>query len=63
MEKDVDLIIPIEPEEARLLIELLEQLFEEWYVARHKREQRRFDIQKVAEKKKQLQKLLKSEQQ
>jgi Domain of unknown function (DUF4145) len=40
MEKDVNLIIDIEPEEAQLLIELLEDLFEDWYVARFNRQER-----------------------
>jgi hypothetical protein len=40
MEKDIDLIIEIDPDEAQLLIELVETLFEEWYVAREQRQQR-----------------------
>jgi hypothetical protein len=40
MEKDVDLIIDIEPEEAQLLIDLIETLFEDWYVERQKRGER-----------------------
>lgn len=40
MEKDVNLIIDVSEEEARQLIELLEMLFEDWYVSRHEREQR-----------------------
>jgi hypothetical protein len=40
MEKDVDLIVDIEPGEAKVLIELIEVLFEEWYVARHIRQER-----------------------
>ena len=39
MEKDVDLIIEVEPGEAQLLIGLIEMLFREWYVARHEKEQ------------------------
>lgn len=37
MEKDVDLIVDVEPDEAELLIELIELLFEEWYARRQKR--------------------------
>jgi hypothetical protein len=37
MEKDINLIIDIEPGEAQLLIELIETLFDEWYIARHQR--------------------------
>jgi hypothetical protein len=40
MEKDVNLIIDVDPEEAGLLIWLIETLFEEWYVARHDREEK-----------------------
>lgn len=40
MEKDVDLIVDIEPDEAQVLLELIEMLFEEWYVARHIRQER-----------------------
>ena len=40
MEKDIDLIVDVDPGEAQALIELIELLFEEWYVARHTREQR-----------------------
>ena len=40
MEKNIDLIIPVDPDEAQLLIDMIEQLFEEWYVQRYQREQR-----------------------
>jgi hypothetical protein len=39
-EKDVNLIIDVEPAEARAMIELVELFIEETYIARHKREQR-----------------------
>ena len=32
MEKDINLIIDVEPDEAKLLLELIELLFEEWYI-------------------------------
>ena len=32
MEKDINLIVSIEPEEAQILIDLIESLFDEWYV-------------------------------
>ena len=38
MEKQIDLIIEVDPGEAQALIELVEMLFEEWYGARHKRQ-------------------------
>ena len=40
MEQDVNLVIDVEPDEAQLLIGLIEMLFEDWYVARHEKEQR-----------------------
>jgi hypothetical protein len=44
MEKDVDLIIEIEPGEAQMLIELIEMLFDEWYVERFNRTKRLAEI-------------------
>lgn len=38
MEKDINLIIEVEPNEAQILIELIEMLIEEWYIHRHERE-------------------------
>jgi len=38
MEKNIDLIIDVEPKEAELLIGLIEMLLKEWYIARHERE-------------------------
>jgi hypothetical protein len=52
MEKDVNLIIDVEPDEARLLIWLIETLFEEWYVARHNRDMKMRDLIKLAADKK-----------
>jgi len=48
MEKEIDLIVDVEPEEAGLLIELIETLFTEWYVARNDRQQRMAKIKSVA---------------
>ena len=56
MEKDVNLIIDVDPEEAGLLIWLIETLFEEWYVKRHDREQKMAAIVGVAKAKKELKK-------
>lgn len=39
MEKDINLIVDVEPEEAELLVRLIEVLLEEWYVRRHEREE------------------------
>jgi hypothetical protein len=40
MEADINLIVPVDPGEAQSLIGLIELLFSEWYVARHKRKER-----------------------
>lgn len=48
MEKDINLVLDVEPNEAQLLIELIETLFEEWYVARHEREERMKKIKGLA---------------
>lgn len=37
MDKFVDQIVDIEPDEAELLIELIETLFKDWYVQKHER--------------------------
>jgi hypothetical protein len=39
MEKDIDVIVDVEPEEAKILIGLIEFLLKDWYVARHDREE------------------------
>jgi Domain of unknown function (DUF4145) len=46
MEKDVNLIIEVEPEEAEKLIKLNELLFKEWYI---NREERKKLVQEVAD--------------
>ncbi|MDP1924426.1 MAG: DUF4145 domain-containing protein [Thiobacillus sp.] len=38
MEKDINLVIDVEPEEAQLLIGLIEILLKDWYIARHERQ-------------------------
>lgn len=40
MEEDVNLIVDIEPNEAELLINLIETVLKDWYIARHERESR-----------------------
>jgi len=40
MEKDIDVIVDVDPGEAELLIQLIETLLREWYIARHEREAR-----------------------
>ena len=50
MEKDINVIIDVDPNEAQMLIELVELLFEEWYAARFKRAQKlaRIELLSVA---------------
>lgn len=52
MEKDINHIVPVDPDEAQLLIELVESLFDEWYVSRNNRDERLQKIKAVAEQKK-----------
>jgi hypothetical protein len=47
MEKDINIIVAVESGEAKLLIELIEQLFDDWYVARESRRQRTEDLKKL----------------
>jgi Domain of unknown function (DUF4145) len=48
MERDIDVIIDVEPHEAELLIGLIETLVDEWYVARNDRKQRMAKIAALA---------------
>ncbi|WEY37785.1 DUF4145 domain-containing protein [Paraburkholderia sp. SUR17] len=52
MEMDVEMIVDVEPEEARLLIELIESLFEDWYISRERRNNRNRALKAAAEAKK-----------
>ena len=54
MEKDIDLIIDVEPKEAFLLIQLIELLFEEWYIHKYERELKLKSIANIADLKDQL---------
>jgi hypothetical protein len=38
MEKDINIIVDVEPEEADMLLGLIEVLLHEWYIRRHERE-------------------------
>lgn len=51
IEKDINLIVEVDPDEAQLLIGLIELLFSEWYVARQKRQDRLAAILKIADDK------------
>jgi hypothetical protein len=48
MEKDINMIIDVEPEEAQLLIGLIEILIADWYVTRHERQKHLENIIGVA---------------
>jgi hypothetical protein len=52
MEKDIDVIVDVDPEEAGLLIGLVETLLKEWYVAREDRRVRMAAVIAAAEAKK-----------
>lgn len=54
MEKDINVIVDVEPDEASLLIGLIETLIEDWYIARHDRQERMASVRAAAEKKKQM---------
>jgi Domain of unknown function (DUF4145) len=51
MEKDVNLIVDVEPEEAQLLIELIKTLFQDWYVTREEKSARNKSLKELAAKK------------
>lgn len=52
MEKDIDTIVEVDPEEATLLIHLIETLIENCYVQRHERNLRLKAIKDIADSKK-----------
>jgi hypothetical protein len=52
MEKDIDLVIDVDPDEAQTLIQLIEVLFEEWYIARQQRAEHLAKIVAIADAKK-----------
>ncbi|MDQ5957996.1 MAG: hypothetical protein QG665_337, partial [Patescibacteria group bacterium] len=52
MEKDINLIVDVEPGEAQLLIELIEQLVEDWYTTRKDKQDRLSKITGLARLKK-----------
>ncbi|OPY76317.1 MAG: hypothetical protein A4E63_00152 [Syntrophorhabdus sp. PtaU1.Bin050] len=51
MEKDIDLIVDVEPHEAALLIGLIETLIRDWYIAREERKTRLVEIKRMADRK------------
>jgi len=52
MERDINMIIEVDPDEAQLLIELVESLFDQWYVAREQKLARFAALTNLAESKK-----------
>ncbi|CAM3715224.1 hypothetical protein BS639_17105 [Rouxiella silvae] len=52
MENDINKIIDVDPEEAELLIQLIETLIKDWYIDRHERQKRNQSIIDSAAKKK-----------
>jgi Domain of unknown function (DUF4145) len=51
MEKDINLVIDVDPSEAKVLIGLIETLIEDWYVNRFEREQRLSKVVSISEQK------------
>jgi Domain of unknown function (DUF4145) len=56
MEKDINVIVDVDEDEAHLLLSLIEQLFEDWYVTRHMRQERLAAIKNAAAEKEALKK-------
>lgn len=52
MEKDINLIVDVDPDEAQFLIDLIETLMTEWYVHKHDRDQKMNAIAAMAAAKK-----------
>jgi hypothetical protein len=61
MEKDINMMVDVEPEEAQLLISLLEQLVEDWYVVREDRKKRANGLKGLAARKSEQRKPKKTE--
>ncbi len=55
-ESDINTIVDIEPNEAELLIGLIENLLQDWYITRHEKEARMNSLIKAAGEKKQTKK-------
>lgn len=51
MEADINVIVDVDSGEAELLIDLIETLLSDWYVARHNREERMAKVKALAEEK------------
>lgn len=53
MEKDIDVIVDVDPGEAELLVDLIETLFHDWYIQRQERRDRMSKIKEIAARKEQ----------
>jgi hypothetical protein len=51
MEKDINIVVEVDPDEVQILIELIETLFDEWYVAREQKRQRLARLKQIADEK------------
>lgn len=51
MEKDINTIVDVDPQEAKLLVKLLEELITEWYVRREEKKQLLARVTEVAKEK------------
>ena len=51
MEKDVELIVDVDPDEAKRLLMVIELLFKNWYIAEHENQQLYAEIAQIAEDK------------
>ncbi len=51
MEKDINVIVDVEPEEAELLLNLIEMLLEDWYILREERKNRLHKIVQTGKQK------------
>jgi hypothetical protein len=54
MEKDIDVIIDVDPDEAQLLIGLIERLIKDWYIDKHNKREHLEQLKKMADAKKKI---------
>jgi Domain of unknown function (DUF4145) len=60
MEKDIDVIVDVDPGEAQALIDLIELLFEEWYIAKNIRQAKLAKLKAIADEKAEAKKMERS---
>lgn len=60
MDKTVNTVVDVSPEEAKLLIRLIETLFQEWYIARKKKKEHLERLSKIIPEKRKIQKSAKN---